>query len=209
MENLKVHNVKAHFRIERNPDVEKCKKHWPSEEEVAEKIVRCSNFEIRRQLEQKYILFYQSCTINVTGIKGFQQVERTINEYCEQKGFTLEPRSIRIDNSTATTLLPNITPKLMSDISRYFMFAEEQFFYVKIRVKHFPSIIFKAKGRYTFPTVSIFTTGKTVILGGKSEGSIKYALKKVTNILRYFGWRENENDNNLVTNVPSWNENVL
>lgn len=192
MEGLIVHNVKARFKI-RKKKSEHVKEDLSIDDIVCiGKYTSHSNFDVEEFLTQKYLVFNESPTINVTGIKNFDKVIPIIEDYCKIRRLALDLCSITVDNSTATTSIPNVSRTILGRIAKEHR-DQGKDYTISALLRHFPSILIRDRTRGK-PTVSIFPSGKILILGGKSLKAIEEALLRALGILREHGWSERETE---------------
>ena len=188
----KTYNVKFHFKL--------------SDKNLAQKIVlderanenqqsqtRHKNFCIKR-IEKNVFTIFSSGHVNVTGVRSFDDVRKTIDIFTSQFN-TVEKNSIVIDNSTTVASyfgtkskeknsaqhsekrinISALTSIIKNDLSN------EDNITLSLRPHFFPGAVIRRKNKCT---IIVFTTGRFIIIGAKSTDEVIEAYDTVCAIIR-------------------------
>ena len=183
------------------------------------------NFVIHRHPSDNvtFTVFANSRWVNVTGVKSFGFVEYCAKEFCEKFELEYEEDSIIVDCTTAIGSLNNVERRdltLMSIEYNRLQQRDNLPYIISARTKTFPSLLFRPRvGACTSideveedipiarPSLTLFTTGKFVILGGRSQEEILATFSAVTRFMLILGWRPFQFDNTLAVKlVEEWDE---
>lgn len=171
IQNFSIKNIKAHFTL-------------PNSELLLLQLVNRSssrigiilhNFFVFRKDSFVYIIFPSPGHINVSGIKKETELNLAKEVFCDEIGYKSEisNSSLIIDNITAVCSIcsthPINLPKLKEVVERRANEKEA----VSLRTYTFPAAVWR---RGQKPTIQIFSTGKVVIVGGKSRREIEESV---------------------------------
>ncbi len=161
-----VKNVKVHFKLKKNFNVE-----WKSAK-------RFSNYIVLRLEDVVYTVFEKSGHVNVTGIKAFSGIKESVERFLNQFDLDFHPSSIKIDNVTCCGRLDRKNISFL-DIKR-----DVKGLSITIRPHFFPSMLIRRKsGQQNLPTMIVFKNGKYIIVGAKTRKDIDSSFLALLRIL--------------------------
>ena len=191
MRRARVHNVKAHFRVE-----------GEEAREIPEELVqrqRHGNLCITWILPQpedcpnrKFIVFDGCSVVSVTGLCDFDALERSASDYCQHLGQTLVSDSIAVDNCTVSGKLVNVDRRLLTRVAVGFRpsLTDANEVTVSARTRNFPGLLIRTRRKCEERrgTLTLFTTGKFVVLGSRGWSDIDGIVEATKRLLRGHGW---------------------
>ena len=113
-------NVKGHFLVRVPQDV------------LFRRLLRNSAYKISTNFAivtvggLKYSVFDKSRWVNVCGLSCFADLRKAAAEFCERFGVTLEPDSVRADNSTVVACLDGVDCEFLAKVALVRCVAEEE-----------------------------------------------------------------------------------
>lgn len=160
---FEVKNIKVHFKTHQNliippQTLSVCTSH--------------SNFLTLRNAPYVFTIFAKSGHVNVSGIRGFEDIKTLVMRIKDQLDVDVQPSNIKIDNTTASGRLTSDRPPLQSLPCR----AAAHKVLVSLRPHFFPSALIRQKKSETKSkkgTIILFQNGKFIIVGCKSIPAIQ------------------------------------
>lgn len=191
--NVKVtlHNIKARFRVD---------KPITAFAQVLGQPRSVHNFTVHRGRGRvTFTVFESSQWVNLTGVRRWHQLLEEARIFCREFGLALVEDSIIVDTTTSAGNLPNVDRSLLSRLAiDYRSSARSCPFSIGVRTENFPSLHFRQRKRYRCetqdpservrPSLTLFTTGKFIILGAKTRSQILNTFEGVTDWLHSQGW---------------------
>lgn len=194
LDSLSVCNVKGRFKVQVLQDL------------LFRRLIRARaykvvcNFSFLTLHGLTYSVFDNSPSVNVTGLRSFDELTLAALNFCSAFNVRLELGSIKTDNSTVVGRLDGIDRPLLSEVSsRPDDDDPPAIFVVVARTRWFPSIHLRVNPRAVrsqpsadeatpqrrLATCTLFPTGKIVILGAKSLQDAEFtAMRAVAFIFR-------------------------
>ena len=131
-----------------------------------------------------YTIFYRSGHINISGIRTFESIKEAILNLNFHFVLNVSLDNIVVDNSTASGKFKKFDKSIINRITSSSLASA---FNISIRPHYFPSIIIRERSSFhsqsthkkrlkkivSFATCILFTNGKFIIVGGKSECMIR------------------------------------
>ena len=141
----------------------------------------------------------------MTGLCGFEAVERSALEYCNVFDHRVVKGSVRVDNCTASGELPNIDRKLLTQLAGAYKSSPRDELTVSARTRNFPGLLIRTRKRCRRHrgTLTLFTTGKFVVLGAKSQKDIDGLVAATLELLHRYGWRGVDDDDGDLSPPPA------
>ena len=180
MDSVSVHNVKGRFRA-----------HKYSLPRQVDDRSRFGNFCVREHEHYKYIVFDGSEEINVTGVRNFEQLHDAAQLFVVEYGGEVDADSLVVDNSTASGRLPDISRALLARVARGHQLCLKDEFSLSVRTRHFPSIVLRPRRRWERErraTITLFTSGKFIAVGGKNWQQITAGVEQLLALLQRNGY---------------------
>ena len=135
------------------------------------------NFEVIRIKNLVITVFNHRGKINITGVKHFNLIKKTLNLFNHIFGENVEEKNIVIDNSTSSgnifhcfSNLPPIKRVNLVKLKQFIDESGEKEQTISLRPHFFPAAVIRKK---KLCTCLLFATGKYIIIGAKSEEKIK------------------------------------
>lgn len=177
-------NIKAHFKLKHETKPFEFESTLPPA--LRHHAVRKGNFTIYRDHEYKkvvFTLFHFSRHVNLTGVRSYTALEEAVKRFGELVNEIIPPANVVIDNSTASGRIwtdgrAYLDISLLKDILRR---DEKSSSTLSIRSDFFPGAVLRRKG---FSSVIIFSSGKFIIVGGKSPWHIQEAYQRLLAFIR-------------------------
>ena len=173
----KITNVKCHFKLK------SCNDRLKSLCETAGKKVgkKFHNFYVLRQQGLVFVVFPSGGHINVSGIKGLgSEVQQAKKVFCDLISAHEQENPVVIDNITAVCSI-NSSPVNLVKLKEKVEGRTKKKTTVSLRPYSFPSAVLRTKNS---PTLQVFSSGKVVIVGGRSREEIQLASKKLCALIR-------------------------
>ena len=164
---LKTHNVKFHFKSNIRDLSYKTKNYIKSTHK---------NFIVLR-IDEKVFTIFNSGHINVTGVKCFNDVYNTVRMFCNhflECDYEYCKKSITVDNSTCSAYIDVKKKLYLPDLIKVTKRT------VSLRPDFFPGAVLREKNQ---PTVVVFSTGKFIIIGGKSYSEVNELYQQICQLL--------------------------
>lgn len=162
------HNVKFHFKVDKKECLEYCLR----------KKLKNRNFDIHR-IGKKVFTVFTSGHVNVTGVKSFDRVNESVLAFTSEFGLSFQNccETIVIDNSTssACVLLCNNERIDLSSLK-----GKVENSTLSLRPHFFPGAVLRRKNKCT---IIVFTTGRFIIIGAKSQEAVCEAYRTICAII--------------------------
>ena len=155
-----IRNVKIHFNV---CDKEKLEREIKLLEKSSNANVKSYHNFLVYKGQYTFIFFCTSGTVNITGIKQFEEIAIAVNFFCTQFNFCLEEiGEVVIDNSTASGSfgIPINLRNLKNELFRSIGSSVD----VSLNPEYFPSVVCRSSG---IGTCLVFANGKYCIVGAK------------------------------------------
>ena len=154
---------------------------------------------------RKFIVFDRCDLVSVTGLCGFEAVEHAALEYCNVFDRRVVEGSVRVDNCTASGELPNVDRRLLTQLAAAYRSSPRDELTVSARTRNFPGLLIRTRKRCRNHrgTLTLFTTGKFVVLGAKSQQDIDGLVAATLELLHRYGWRGVDDDDGDLSPPPA------
>lgn len=161
MDSFVVRNIKFHVKLGHPIEIP---------EKIHSHMVRHSNFVVIRFHPLVYVVFPSSGHVNVSGVKDFSGIKDAISQLNSHLHCDIQEEHIKVDNSTVSGKLSVKTP---IDFISLIRSTNKKWFNISIRPHFFPSMVLRPKVKKSLGTCMVFSTGKFIIVGAKSEKVVK------------------------------------
>ncbi len=155
-------NIKFHFAVSRYINL--LEKLENIEELIS--IKWKTNFAVFKDNRTSFILFFNCGFVNVTGIKSFSEISKTLDVFCILLNISRNDiGSISIDNLTSSGSFGHSIN--LTNLQQYIKFNQADF-KVHRNISYFPGLFCKHK---SFGTIIIFQNGSFTLIGSKCLNS--------------------------------------
>lgn len=181
---LEIKNLKAHFKLDTTVKLNTFF-NVLSDEEKTKQLFKKINFSIFRDSQCKkivYTIFHNSSHVNVTGIPTLKELNFALFRFNKQLQQNIKIDDVVIDNITAVGFIwENKKEKInLIPIEEHIRSLKLPLTTVNLRPDFFPGAVIRTKG---YGTVILFSSGKYIIVGCKSECQLQMTQKNfLTNI---------------------------
>lgn len=170
-------NVKCHFKVRHSVQALK-NLAVTAERQVGKKF---HNFYVLREKKLVFIVFPTGCHINVSGIKGLgPEIECAKKLFCDLISKKSEDIPVVVDNITAVCSVNSPSLNLARLKERVETTTHKKTT-VSLRPYSFPSAVLRSKNS---PTLQVFSSGKVVIVGGRTREEIQSACNSLCAFIR-------------------------
>jgi len=140
------------------------------------------NFYVLRQNGLVYVIFPSGQHVNISGIRSLgEEVDRAKDTFCELLSEPSEGIPVIVDNITAVCSINSTRVnlvKLKEEVEK----LTKKSTTVSLRPYSFPSAVLRTK---KLPTLQVFSSGKVVIVGGKTIQEILLAHQTLCVLIRH------------------------
>ena len=154
--------------------------------------IRHNNYYILRESHSKvvYSVFPKSGFVNITGVKNFEDVENVLRMFNTRFGLNVSPCELITDSSTASGRIVDQNSEestIIIDLEHIKHIVDTESIFTDINASlspaSFPGIVIRSKST---PTCLIFTSGRFIIVGGKSKQSITAGYQQICAIMEKY-----------------------
>ncbi len=148
------------------------------------------NFEVIRLPSFTLIIFNEKGRVNITGVKNFKKINKCLQLFNHIFSQYITADSIVIDNSTSSGNILfsnfNVKNKTRINLVKLKFFCNKKFgsdVKISLHPDFFPGAVIRRKSN---STVVLFTTGKYIIVGAKSEEEIEKSFNSLCAIIQNY-----------------------
>ena len=182
-----MNNVKLHLKLSGSVSHEELSSILNSSNAI-----RHNNYYILRESHSKvvYSVFPKSGFVNITGVKNFEDVENVLRMFNTRFGLNVSPCELITDSSTASGRIVDQNSEestIIIDLEHIKHIVDTESIFTDINASlspaSFPGIVIRSKST---PTCLIFTSGRFIIVGGKSKQSITAGYQQICAIMEKY-----------------------
>ena len=178
-------NIKAHFKLTKKFEPRQANSS-PRFMFLMKHTIQKVNFTLYRDPSYKRIvftLFHHSPHVNITGARSYTALELAVKRFSQTVGEEIRTENIIIDNTTAVGRVWTHTRAHLDihALKKTISIDETNKSSLSIRSDFFPGAVLRRK---EFASIIIFSSGKFVIVGGKTPWHIQEAYQRLLALIR-------------------------